>query len=86
MRRWETTTGRYVTADTRAAAAALAREYGLGELVRTVPAPNRRPMTLRRAIRMRTLAEEHPRLGAGWPENSLEREAERLLREHGVEI
>ena len=87
MRRWTTSLGGAVTADTRAAAAALAAQYGLGEIVAQVATPSRQrpPMKIGRAVALYERAHEWPRCGQDWPDGADEREAARVLFDEGYE-
>lgn len=79
--RYKTTTGGHVTADSLAAAALLAAEYGMGDIVAPAHAPKRpvKPMSLNRARAMYVWAHEFPRHGEGWPNGQQERQADVIL-------
>jgi hypothetical protein len=79
--KWQTTTGAAITAPTRAAAEALATEYGMGTIVSSTPAVGRTP-TLRQARRLWDQAQEWPRDGQQWPIDAEERAADIVLRTH----
>ena len=87
MSRWATSTGGAVTADTREAAARIADEYGMGEIVARAAAPvkPRAPMSLTRAKYLYGQADEWPRCGQGWPIDCLELEAAAVLDAAGIE-
>lgn len=79
--RFQTTGGQFVTAASKAEAAALAAQYGFGNISGAAPAPAkpRAPMSLTTARRMAGDAQDWPRCGQGWPANAREREADALL-------
>lgn len=82
--RFQTIEGKFVTAATKTEAAALAAQYGFGELICSAPAPNdkpAKPMTTAQAFRLQSQANEWPRMGDGWPKGAREREASRLISE-----
>ena len=83
--RFQTTGGQFVTAATKAEAAALAAQYGFGEIAGAEPAQAkpRQPMTLSTARRLAGEAQEWPRCGQDWPANSREREADAVLSAAG---
>jgi hypothetical protein len=77
--KWSTTTGAAITAPTRAAAEALATEYGMGTIVSSTPAVGRTP-TLRQARQLWDQAQDWPREGQQWPIDAEERAADIVLR------
>lgn len=83
--RFKTTGGQFVTAATRAEAAALAAQYGFGEIAGAAPAPAKptRPMSLDTARRLASEASDWPRCGQDWPKTSREREANSVLAAAG---
>jgi hypothetical protein len=83
--RFQTAGGQFVSAATKNEAAALAAQYGFGELVRAAPAPAKpaRPMSLQTARRLASEANDWPRCGEGWPAGQKERTADAVLRENG---
>ena len=80
--RYKTEKG-FVTAKNRHAAAVIAAQYGLGDIVGIVPSPPRRRMSLNAARKLFAQADEWPRCGQGWPETSREREAAAVLESAG---
>lgn len=85
--RFQTTGGQFVTAATKAEAAALSAQYGFGEIAEAVAAPAKpaKPMSLTTARRLASAANDWPRCGQGWPAGSREEEAERVLRAAGCD-
>lgn len=83
--RFKTTGGQYVTAASRAEAAALAAQYGFGEIAWAAPAPAKaaKPMSLATARRLASEASDWPRCGQGWPATAREREADAVLSAAG---
>ena len=79
--KWTTTTGASITAPSKAAAQALATEYGMGSIVSSAPAVARTP-TLRQARRLWDQAQDWPRDGQQWPIDAAERAADAVLRAH----
>jgi hypothetical protein len=86
--RFRTTGGQFVSATTKAEAAALAAQYGLGEIAGATPAPASpvKPMSLQTARRMASDANDWPRCGEGWPANAREREATAVLVANGCTV
>lgn len=80
--RYQTSSGGFITAATATAAAALAAQYGMGEIVGAVAAAPKpaKPMTLAQARRLATAANEWPRCFQGWPTGKREEEADAILR------
>lgn len=83
--RFQTTGGQFVSAATKAEAAALAAQYGFGEIAGAAPAPAKvkAPMSLTTARRLAGEAQDWPRCGQGWPANAREREADAVLSAAG---
>jgi hypothetical protein len=83
--RYQTTGGQYVSAATKADAAALAAQYGFGEIAGAAPAPAKvvKPMSLTTARRLAGEAQDWPRCGQDWPATSREREAGAVLSAAG---
>lgn len=83
--RFKTTGGQFVSAATKAEAAALAAQYGFGEIAGPAPAPAKpaNPMSLQTARRLAGQANDWPRCGQGWPANAREREADAVLSAAG---
>ena len=81
MRRFETSPGRFITAQNSQQAAAMAAEYGMGDIVRAVPAAQKpaAPMPLVTAVRLFAQAEEWPRCGQDWPASARERQAAAVI-------
>lgn len=79
--RFVTSSGRYVTAATKDAAARMAAEYGMGDIVRAVQAAQKpaAPMPLATAVRLFAQAEEWPRCGQDWPATARERQAAAVI-------
>lgn len=81
--RFETTTGRFVTAGSKAEAAATASQYGMGEIVRAVlAAPSakpRRQMSVATAVRIFAQAQEWPQCGQSWPIDAQQRAAQAVI-------
>jgi hypothetical protein len=81
--RFETTTGRFVTASSKAEAAAMAAQYGMGEIVNAVPAaPSakpRRQMSVETAVRIFAEAQEWPQCGQDWPMDAQQRAAQAVI-------
>lgn len=80
--RYQTTTGGFITAASATAAAAVAAQYGMGEIVGTVAAAPKpaKPMSLAVARRLASEANEWPRCFQGWPTGAREEEADAILR------
>lgn len=83
--RFQTTGGQFVSAATKAEAAALAAQYGFGDIAGAAPAPAKaaKPMSLQTARRLAGEAQDWPRCGQGWPANAREREADAVLSANG---
>lgn len=83
--RFQTTGGQFVSAATKAEAAALAAQYGFGEIAGACAAPAKpaKPMSLQTARRLAGQANDWPRCGQGWPSNAMEREADAVLSAAG---
>jgi len=81
--KFETTTGRFVTAGSKAEAAAMAAQYGMGEIVRAVPAASaakpRRQMSVAAAVRIFAQAQEWPQCGQDWPVDAQQRAAQAVI-------
>ena len=83
MRHFVTSTGASIEAPTKAAAAAIAAQYGMGEISRQDQGPPR-PAAKMNLNRARTLAEEAnewPRCGQDWPMDAEEAQADGVIRE-----
>jgi hypothetical protein len=80
--RYQTTSGGFITAASATAAAALAAQYGMGEIVGAVAAAPKpaKPMSLAVARRLASAANEWPRCFQGWPTGKREEEADAILR------
>lgn len=79
--RFETTSGRFVTAATKAEAADMATAYGMGEIVRVVAAAAKKPvaMSVATAVRLFAQAQEWPQCGQNWPMDARQRAAEGVI-------
>lgn len=83
--RFETSKGKFVSAANRAAAAAMAAEYGLGEIVKAVAEKSAKParaMSLASALRIFAQAQEWPQCGQGWPMDAGQRAAQAVIAAH----
>jgi len=72
--RFETTSGKFVTAATKAEASEMAAHYGMGDVVRAVSAPAsaQKQMPLKSAVCLYAQAQEWPRCGQDWPKGHRE--------------
>lgn len=81
--RFETSTGKTVTAANRADAAAMAAQYGMGEIVSPAPAgkPAKRApaMSVRAAVALFAQAQEWPQCGQDWPIDARQRAAQAVI-------
>lgn len=81
--RFVTSSGRYVTAATKDAAARMAAEYGMGAIVAPAPeaasAKPRRQMSVANAVRIFAHAQEWPQCGQGWPMDAQQRAAAAVI-------
>lgn len=79
--RYQTTTGKFVTAATRAEAAALAAQYGFGEIAAAAPAPAKpkAAMSVARAVAIFAQAQEWPQCGEDWPCDAQQRAAQAVI-------
>lgn len=79
--RYQTTTGKFVTAATRAEAAALAAQYGFGNIAAAAPAPAKpkAAMSVARAVAIFAQAQEWPQCGEDWPCNAQQRAAQAVI-------
>ena len=79
--RYRTTTGKFVTAASRAEAAALAAQYGFGDIAAAAPAPAkpRAQMSVARAVAIFAQAQEWPQCGQNWPMDAQQRAAQAVI-------
>ena len=80
--RFETTSGRFVTAATKAEAVAMAAAYGMGEISRVVAAAAKKPaatMSVATAVRLFAQAQEWPQCGQDWPMDARQRVAAAVI-------
>lgn len=79
--RYQTTTGKFVTAASRAEAAALAAQYGFGDIAVAAPAPSkpRTQMSVARAVSLFAQAQDWPQCGEGWPCDAQQRAAHAVI-------
>ena len=83
MKQFITSTGASIEAPTKAAAAAIAAQYGMGEITRQAQGPSRpaAKMNLDRAKALAEQANEWPRCGQDWPMDAEEKQADGVIRE-----
>lgn len=79
--RFQTTGGQFVTAATKAEAAALAAQYGFGEIAAPAKAPAKpaATMSVARAVAIFAAAQEWPQCGQGWPADAQQRRAAAVI-------
>lgn len=79
--RFTTSTGKTVTAASKAAAAAMAAQYGMGEIVSAASEPAKRAttMTVAKAVCLFAQAQEWPQCGQGWPIDAQQRAAQSVI-------
>ncbi len=81
--RFETSTGKFVTAQNLAEAAAMAAQYGMGEIVASAPAakPAKRApaMSVAKAVCIFAQAQEWPQCGQDWPIDARQRAAQAVI-------
>lgn len=80
--RYATSTGKFVSATNKAAAAAMAAEYGLGEIVGAAaeaPAKRKPSMSVSKAVALFAQAQEWPQCGQDWPADAQQRAAQAVI-------
>lgn len=79
--RYQTTGGKFVTAESRAEASALAAQYGFGDIAAAAPAPAKpkAKMSVARAVALFAEAQAWPQCGENWPCDAQQRAAQAVI-------
>jgi len=80
--KFQTSSGKFVSASNKSAAAAMASEYGLGEIVKAVASEKsaaKPAMSVATAVRIFANAQEWPQCGQDWPMDARQRAAQAVI-------